>query len=36
MLTEMSLHVCVQHSDSTHDGIDSDFTVIKTVNMLPV
>lgn len=36
MLTEMSLHVCVQHSDSNPDGIDSDFTVIKTVNMLPV
>lgn len=38
MLTEMSecVCVCVQQDDSTPDGIDSDFTVMKAVNMAPV
>lgn len=28
--------VCAKQDDSTPDGIDSDFTVMKAVNMAPV
>lgn len=34
MLTDMSLNVCAQHSDSTSDDTEREFTVTKVVNML--